>query len=446
MLFRSADGNVTHYGRLLQLDGETNAVRGSVDIDLSRVDMSNQTLYIFNEQYNGTQMVDYSSPLTEPNAFTITFDANGGNVTPAYVKTVEGKLVELPTCNRSGYRFAGWYTAADDGTQITENSIFIEDTTLYAHWDYIGSSSSTTTTTVKNEDGSTTTTTTNTVTGTVTETTKYTDGSTVTVETKKDGTATTTDKAANGVTTVTKTDKDSVATSATVTVPSSVKDPVEVHVPTNLGKADGKVSVEVTYKDGTKETVTGTYSDGKVSLSVSGSASIKILDDFVPLATALPFADVPADAWYYDELLYAYNYGLFAGTSATTFSPTANMTRQQMWMVLSRMAGETPANMDEAQAWAVKNNISDGSNPTNNVTREQFVTLLWRFAGSPTSDGTMGLAGYDDATAIADYAHEAMLWAVKNQIISGTSNTTLDPEGNATRAQVAVILARFKQQ
>ena len=309
-----------------------------------------------------------------------------------------------------------------------------------------GGSSSTTTTTVKNEDGSTTTTTTNTATGTVTETTKNTDGSTVTVETKKDGSSTTTDKAASGVTTVTKTDKDGAATETTVTVPTTVTDKVQVQVPTELGKADGTVSVEVTYKDGTKETVVGSYSGGKVSVNVTGSATIEILDDFVPLATALPFTDVPASAWYYDELLYAYNFRLFSGTSVTTFNPNANMTRQQMWMVLARMAGENPANMDAAQAWATDNGISDGSNPTNNVTREQFVTLLWRFAGSPKMEGEMGLAGYDDAASIADYAAEAMLWAVKNQIISGTSNTTLSPEKSASRAQVAVILARFKQR
>jgi hypothetical protein len=95
---------------------------------------------------------------------------------------------------------------------------------------------------------------------------------------------------------------------------------------------------------------------------------------------------------------------------------------------------------EKGMAWAVEKEISDGTNGTASVTREQLVTMLYRYAGSP--DATGSLAGFADASSVSAYAKDAMTWAVANGIVTG-SNGNLDPQGNASRAQVAAILQRY---
>ena len=135
------------------------------------------------------------------------------------------------------------------------------------------------------------------------------------------------------------------------------------------------------------------------------------------------------------------------GISATTFSPSGTVSRQQVWMILARMAGANPANMAEAKAWSVANGISDGSNPGGAVTRQQLVALLYRFAAQYGYDTTAkaDLSGYPDAASLASYATDAMAWSVANGIIGGTTQGTLNPTGTANRGQFAAILWRFYQ-
>lgn len=340
-----------------------------------------------------------------------------------------------------------------------------------------GSSSNTTTDKVTNSDGSTTTTVDDKKTGTVTETTKKPDGSSVVTETKKDGTvtetvkdtvgnttetitkpdgsSTTTEKTTNGVETVTKTDKNG-NTTTTVTVPSNVKEEVTVNIPTDLGKQDGTVSAEITYPDGTKETAKGNYTKGKLSITVADSATIEILDDFVPLTaeqpSQLPFTDVKGH-WASDSITYAYTNGLFAGITDTTFVPDATMTRGMLWTVLYRQAGspaiegaDTSLWYDTAQKWAMANDISDGGNPDNAITREQLVSILYRYAqlkGYDTTQGGMAIREFSDYSQISEYAKTPMAWAVHTGLVSGVGENTLDPQGNATRGQVATILMGF---
>ena len=174
----------------------------------------------------------------------------------------------------------------------------------------------------------------------------------------------------------------------------------------------------------------------------------KILDLDAAMATALPFADVAEGDWFYEAVKYANKNGLFSGTSETTFSPSAPMTRQMLWTVLGRLDGQTLTGsgvFDRAKAWAVEKGITDGSNPTGQITREQLVTILWRYAGYPVLADYPGLAQYSDAGDIASYAQQAMAWAHQKGIISGTSATTLNPTGTATRAQVAAIVMRYAQ-
>ena len=132
------------------------------------------------------------------------------------------------------------------------------------------------------------------------------------------------------------------------------------------------------------------------------------------------------------------------GTSATTFEPNANMTRAMVWAILARIDGETvtgAAWATDARAWAMAEGVSDGTDPNGLVTREQLATMLWRYAGEPASD--YSLSAFTDAGSVSDYAATAMAWAVEHGIITGVTDTTLVPQGTATRAQCAAMLMRF---
>ena len=169
---------------------------------------------------------------------------------------------------------------------------------------------------------------------------------------------------------------------------------------------------------------------------------------FVPTGTVTFFTDVPASFWAYDEIKWAYDNGYVNGTSATTFSPNASISRQQVWMILARLSGQSPANMAEARQWAIDNGISDGTTPGNAVTRQQLVALLYRYATMMgyANDARADLSIYPDVDTVASYAVEPMQWSVANNIVAGTSDGTLNPTGTATRAQFAVILYRFMNQ
>lgn len=164
------------------------------------------------------------------------------------------------------------------------------------------------------------------------------------------------------------------------------------------------------------------------------------------------FTDVPSTHWAHDAIEYVVDKDLFAGTSATTFSPEGTMTRAMLWVVLARMDGVDTSKTNGGawyQAgldWAVKNGISDGTNPNNNITREQFASMLYRYAenaGEDITADTSELNKFIDTINIASYALEPLAWAVENGIVSGTSSDTISPAGNATRAQVATMLMRY---
>ena len=163
-----------------------------------------------------------------------------------------------------------------------------------------------------------------------------------------------------------------------------------------------------------------------------------------------PYVDVSVLDWFYDEVAYVSAKGLMTGTTATTFLPNADTSRAMIWTVLGRMAG---ANVEggspwyaAAQAWAVSAGVSDGTEPNSAITREQLVTMLYRQAGSPEV-GVSELARlgqFTDGESVSDWAEEAMAWAVSNGILTGDGDM-LKPQGSATRAQVAAILARYCQ-
>ncbi len=161
------------------------------------------------------------------------------------------------------------------------------------------------------------------------------------------------------------------------------------------------------------------------------------------------FSDLETEAWYYEAVTYAVQNGLFSGTSETTFSPDAPMTRAMLMTVLARADGQDTtaptggAWYDVGMSWAVENGISDGTNPEGDITREQLATMLYRYAGSPAAPNL--LLDFTDAGQVADYAQDAMRWAVSEGIVSGKGNGILDPKGQATRTQVAAMLMRYLQ-
>ena len=120
------------------------------------------------------------------------------------------------------------------------------------------------------------------------------------------------------------------------------------------------------------------------------------------------------------------------------------MTRGMVNTVLARLSGvDTNGGStwyEKGTEWAMKNGITDGTNPTGNVTREQLATLLYRYAGSPDVSGTLSFA---DNASISDYARNALLWANQKGIMSGVGNNTIAPKANAQRAQVAAMFARY---
>ncbi|KXL54224.1 endo-1,4-beta-xylanase A precursor [Anaerotignum neopropionicum] len=219
---------------------------------------------------------------------------------------------------------------------------------------------------------------------------------------------------------------------------------ISVSVPYTLQSGESADSITVWFvkDDGTIEPKEAKYnaSAGSVEFTTNHLSQYLIL--------SFPFLDVTEDAWYYGSVAYAYNNSLFAGTGATTFGPDVAMTRQMIWMVLARMDGKAPANMEAARAWAMENGISDGTNPAASINREQMASILYRYAqykGYDLSGGEeTNISSFKDASGISKYAIPAMQWACGAGLIKGSDNSLM-PSGGATRAQVAAILQRFCQ-
>ena len=178
-----------------------------------------------------------------------------------------------------------------------------------------------------------------------------------------------------------------------------------------------------------------------------------------------PFTDVPASHWAHDDITYVYENDLMNGTDGSLFSPESTTTRAQVVTVLYRLAGQPAADwanpfwdvpasawFHDAVTWAWENDITGGVSSThfgagNAVTREQLATFLYRYAQDQGYDTSAraDLSGYSDAGLVSSYATQALSWANATGLITGTTATTLSPQGSATRAQVATILSRFCQ-
>lgn len=176
----------------------------------------------------------------------------------------------------------------------------------------------------------------------------------------------------------------------------------------------------------------------------------------------LPFTDVRESDWFYEDVAFAYENGLFAGTSDTTFSPNASMTRAMLVTVLYRLEGQPAVNgrsgfsdvtfnsyYEDAVTWAADNGIVNGTStstfsPNTNVTREQMAAILYRYAQYKqyNTAASSSLIGFTDHASVSGYATASLEWAVAEKLVNGSAGKLM-PTGNATRAQVAAILHRF---
>ena len=162
------------------------------------------------------------------------------------------------------------------------------------------------------------------------------------------------------------------------------------------------------------------------------------------------FSDVSSSDWFADAVKYVSDKGMMNGTGTGKFSPADSTTRAMLMTVIARYAGEDTTGSNpwyqKSMEWAKANGVSDGTAPNANITREQLVTMLYRYAKSTGKDVSVGkdtnILSYADATTVSEYAVPAMQWACGAGIVNG-ANGKLNPQNNATRAEVAAILMRF---
>ena len=175
-------------------------------------------------------------------------------------------------------------------------------------------------------------------------------------------------------------------------------------------------------------------------------------------AAGAGFSDVADDAWYAEAVEYVYSSALMSGTGDTTFSPDTPTSRAMLATILYRASGSPAVSRSatftdvaetayyaDAVAWASETGVIYGYGnglfgSDDPVSREQIATILWRYAGSPAAGES---EEYADESTISAYAADAVDWARENSIMSGTGGNYFDPQGNATRAQVAMILYNY---
>ena len=336
-----------------------------------------------------------------PTEFTITFDGNGGTPSVRSMTTTNQKLTSLPSASRSGsYSFDGWYTKKNGGTEITTDTEFPADTTVYAHWTYTGGggSSGYSYYTIKATAGTG---------GSISP------SGNVSVREGRDQTFTIT--------------------------------PDKGYAVANV-KIDGKSIGAV--KSYTFENVRRTHTIEVIFMKANGNPQTGV------------FVDVATGSYYEDAVDWAVENGITKGTDDTHFSPDGICTRAQAVTFLWRTAGspepetrtmpftDVPVGSYyyDAVLWAVENGITKGTSDTTfspNMTcsRAQIVAFLWRSEKSPAA-GTAN--PFADVKSTAYYAG-AVLWAVKEDITKGTTNTTFSPNADCTRAQIVTFLWRCKK-
>ena len=369
----------------MQFSGWALSTDGSVIADGAITVTSNITLYAIWEPV----------PVNE---FVVFFDGNGGTPAVSSMTTIGHRLAFLPGAFRSGsYRFDGWYTERNGGELITTSTVFAANTIVYAHWTYTGGSGG---------SGG------------------YVPGYYIIRATAGAG--------------------GSITPSGDVSVRAGANQTFTITP--NRGYAVSDVKI-----DGRSIGAVRSYTFENISASHTIEVQFRVRSSFV---------DVPSGSYYEDAVDWAVANGITTGTDAAHFSPDGICTRAQavtfLWRAAGRPAPESrtmpftdvPADSYyyDAVLWAVENGITKGTSsttfsPDNTCTRAQIVTFLWRSEQSPAAGSSNP---FTDVSADAYYA-DAVLWAVKEAITTGTTRTTFSPDAECTRAQIVTFLWRCKK-
>ena len=233
--------------------------------------------------------------------------------------------------------------------------------------------------------------------------------------------------------------------------PADVDVKIELQAPYN-----GQVLVMVN-QDGTEEVIKKSYvENGKVYAVIPAGATVKVADN------GKTFGDVKVRDWYADAVEFVSSHELFQGVGENKFDPQASMTRAMLVTVLYRLENEPESSgkvkfadvaedtwYADAVAWAAETKLVNGTDkgfePNADITREQIATILYRYAQSLGMDTkARGIVSrFGDSAEISGWAADAMAWAVEVGLFRGDENENLNPQGNATRAEVATLLERL---
>lgn len=328
--------------------------------------------------------------------YSVSFDSKGGSVVAGQTVVKGDKATEPAKPTRSGYSFVGWYTA--DGNAFDFGTVINGDVTLYAEWS-------------ANSGG------------------------------------------------------------GSGNRPAPTPGKPSVSVPDGGGKVeadqDGSVTIKPDAGYHIVDVIVNGVSKGPVTSLTGLDKNDKVVvkfekDEDKPAPIVPDFGDVPDSSWYAEAIDFVVQRALFQGTSQNTFSPNATMTRGMLVTVLHRLAGKPAAAAEsqfadvgetyytDAVDWAVANGIVNGVNdksfaPNAQISREQMATILYRYATKMKYDvsDSNALTAYADASQVSPYAEKAMQWANAAKLVNGTNEMKLNPQGSATRAEVAAILMRF---
>ena len=367
------------------------------------------TFIVKAKNHNGLDTKTLSITIAEAAEFIVTFDENGGTPSVGSMTTTNQKLSSLPSVSRSNYSFDGWFTDKDGGEKVTEATEFSKNTIVYAHWTYIGGSGG--------GGGSR----------------------------KPSVTYYTLHFETNGGSAITDMREE-----------NNTRISLTKYVPTRHGY-----------------TFIGWYSDHNLTNQVSEVSLTKNMTVYAgwradenPDIVVNPFTDVSEKDWFYNDAMFVYKNGLMLGTSKTLFSPHGTVTRGMMATILWRMEGSLAPKGEnsftdveagrwyaDAITWTAENGIfagysKDKFGPDDPITREQLTAIFYRYADYKGYKLTVteNLDKFEDADKITDYAKMVMQWAVGNGLIKGKSENLLDPQGTATRAEIAAMLHRFVEK
>ena len=367
--------------------------------------------YLFDGWYSDSDLTvpyDFSAPVTEDMTlyarwaerrlrFAITFDPTGGSVSPSEAETdAAGLLSGLPAPAREGYTFLGWFTAASGGEQVTEDRIYEADTVLYARW-----------TKQSSDDGSS--------------------------QSGEGGGSSSNGGSGNG------------------------------------GSGNGGSSSSGGSSSGGSGSSSSGGGSGNGGYSGNGNSATPVTEpEPAPEPERPPyedFSDLQPGAWYRDGVEYALKHGIMTGMGDGRFAPDMPASRAMIVTMLWRVEGEPVSDFGipfadvpegrwytDAIRWASAEGIVNGNTendfgPDDSVTREQLAAILYRCAQRKG----LGFAGawtvrdFPDADQISEWAEESVQWMVMHRIIIGADDGTLDPKGNATRAQIAAMFMRYAE-